>query len=1017
MKGRQSWLSRVTLRFLPLLVNMKRFFTVVTVLLLLIIGTITGLSLWLGRDSAAQIRLLETLVYKSTGLVLTLEQPSIDLAEGTLSASRLALSPPENPNQPHINVQSLALSIHRGESGQGLLASTLTATAVTVFASDKGESVNPSPKQWVNYLSYLPDQLQINIFHIISAQDTTQVISASDITGHRHSAQQYDLQLRYHHGKQPLQIHASVTDKSHRDDKSELHGSASVSADDFSHAELSGSVQGDDREFNYQLAMSAYIPELGNYRDVIAGQSGIPLAGGLTASGVLEGDNTAFLIKNARFSLQNLPNYAFQASGSVHYSFDGSNQLNLDATGQLGNPTLLHQWIDTDLSGLGEVRATVNLGGSLQALRANHFTLSTFADNGLQLSLKGEALADTDIKTPSDTKSGFTAHRARLTAQGPKLALLEPWVGQLPLELGAWRLSGNIQQNDTGIALSQLELSAGNKNSLYVTGDNGRLVVDTTSDTDNATVTSAYLPLDAHAASVASLTPLVDIDKNAPYASIGSIDANAVLQHNAKTWSLEEINAQINEPRIKLQAKGKISELTRTPKTTLTLSIDRFKPELLAVEFAPEIASTIRHSSILGSAVIKAYQHTISLTDIDLHVTDIDQSQINISGNAMIQDAPTGELTLQFSSSNAVFLERLSGQSIAKTHGEINTHIAADKVLLTGNINFNKSAFQIESELHTKDRELLGVRVSIDSDTVWLNDIGFASQQNNSVQNNDDPVLHLSEYLDKAPEIPVDLKINLGTVHGATSQLDGLTLHLDASDKRYLLRDFTVRYGDATGELRGIIDHNGSSPFVSVAVDARQIALGKLLSDMGMGSPVDGALSLRGGLSALGDTPNALLNALDGSLSIALEKALIQGAAYDMLATDILAWLYTGASQQDNTFVDCAMAQITLTQGVASTDTIFVESPNMIATGKGSINFHSDDINFRITPYSKSRRLQVPATVKIRGTLANPEVNPSVAKAAMDATAEALSLLPKLLFKAFGADKYDVKARPCEPAG
>ncbi len=991
---------------------MKRFLLVLTVLLAVLIG----LGLWLGRNSDMQLALFEMLIEKSTGLTLILEDPKMDLGNGSFSASRLALVPPENPAQPHINAQDLGIAINRtGNTGAGFLQASVSATAITVFASNKGDSVNPSPKQWVNYLRYLPDQLRIDVFHIISAQDVTQVISATDIKGQRESTQQYDLTLNYLHQGEVLQVYASVSDTSRSNQQSALLGSASISAEDFTQIELSGSVRGDAREFNYQLSMSAYIPDLSNYRDLIAGQSGTVLGGGLTAAGLLEGNNTALTISDARFSLQNLPSYAFQASGEIHYAFDGSNSLALTASGQLGDPELLRNWIDIDLKELGEARATLDLGGSLQALRAERFTLSTFADNGLQLSLTGEALPDV---TPASDNSitGLNRHRASFSASGPTLALLQPWVGKLPVELGAWQIKSTLQQTAAGIALSEMQLSAGDNNTVRISGANGSALITPATDNSETRIKDALLPLKARIANIAALTELLGIDPGANYHGIGPVVIDAVLEQGAAQWSLNKVSADIKQPYLVANASGAIQSLTDTPQAKFALSLTRLSPQLLGERLPEQLLRATEGAAITGSAELKATQDSASLSAINLRASGFANTQISINGALNDLYRPAGQVALQFNSDNQALLQQLSGRAIARSKGRLDARISDKGIRLDGGVDFNKSHFQLGGELRSKNDRLSSIALSIDSKALWLADLGIAAQTSEA-SDQDEPgsPLSLSRYLDKAPALPFDLQINLGRVYGASSKLDGLRLHLDASDRRYLLRDFTVQYGEAIGEMRGIIDHNGSTPFVSLAVDARQIALGKLLTDLGMAAPIDGALSLRGGLSALGDTPASLLNALDGSLSIALEKALIQGAAYDMLATDILAWLYTGASQQASTFVDCAMAQIALAKGVAHTDTLFVESPNMIATGKGSINFHNDGIDFRVTPYSKSRRLQVPATVKIKGTLQNPEVKPSVAKAAADATAEALSLLPKLLLKAFGADKYQVKARPCEP--
>ena len=125
--------------------------------------------------------------------------------------------------------------------------------------------------------------------------------------------------------------------------------------------------------------------------------------------------------------------------------------------------------------------------------------------------------------------------------------------------------------------------------------------------------------------------------------------------------------------------------------------------------------------------------------------------------------------------------------------------------------------------------------------------------------------------------------------------------------------------------------------------------------------------------------------------------------------------MYTGAVLEKSTYLDCTMARFDFDSGKAVTDDIFVETRKMIATGEATLDLIESQIDLSLTPRSKSRAVQIPSTVRVRGPLDNPRTIVSPISAAADASAEALVLIPNLAMKLFGIKRNAKKnQRPCE---
>ncbi len=273
----------------------------------------------------------------------------------------------------------------------------------------------------------------------------------------------------------------------------------------------------------------------------------------------------------------------------------------------------------------------------------------------------------------------------------------------------------------------------------------------------------------------------------------------------------------------------------------------------------------------------------------------------------------------------------------------------------------------------------------------------------------------LPRLLESLPRYPIDLRITLGSLQGEATRFDNINVHLTGSGTTYLLEQFDFNYDGAPAEIRGIVDVSLDPPGVSIAGQAQAIPLNTLSRDLGIDTDISGSLNLRGGISAQGATGKDILGQLDGSVAFALENATVEGAAYDVLATGILTWLFSGAALEKSTYIDCTMAQFALNDGVARTEDLFVESPNMIATGVGTFNFPERTLALTLTPRSKSRSIQFPSSISLRGDMASPRTSVSAIAATLDISAEAMLFVPKLLLKVFGGGRSKESARrPCQ---
>ena len=443
----------------------------------------------------------------------------------------------------------------------------------------------------------------------------------------------------------------------------------------------------------------------------------------------------------------------------------------------------------------------------------------------------------------------------------------------------------------------------------------------------------------------------------------------------------------------------------------------------MLTQFAADTKPPAELGSVSGGFTLRGTQADYVLSDLELSNTEDGSLGLRASGSGRYgNDGWSGAVSLNYGSDDRELLKALTGLSLNPVAGQANLTVDATSAQLQANAQLGNTALSLVGKATHTGGTIDGLQATLSSALVNLNDIGLqasgteATDYRPTEQLDTDPDNRsLQQFLTSLPRYPIDLRIQLDTLRGEATRFDDINVHVTGSGTTYLLDQFDFSYDAAPAEIRGVVDISLDPPGLSIAGQAQSIPLNTLSRDLGIDTDISGSLNLRGGLSAQGATGAELLQQLDGSMAFALENATVEGAAYDVLATGILTWLFSGAALEKSTFLDCTMAQFALENGVARTDSLFVESPNMIATGIGSFDLPKRRLALTLTPRSKSRSIQIPSSISLRGDMASPRTSVSPIAATLDISTEAMLFVPRLLVKIFGGGQSKSGAtRPCE---
>ena len=989
---------------------MRRLVLVITGLLLASVAAL----LFTFRSESSALHAVHWAMATFTDLRLELRNPHLDVYGGTLTAEEIHLVSDSGEGPALVSL----LDVSAGFSLGGLLltdsaVSDLRAGSLLIYVSDQKSQDAPAPTQWLGYLGWLPAHLELGQVHLITASANTWIFPLKAVRGERLASGDYRLLAAADYSGEPLSTELDLFELHSRGDRTGASARLLLQAPQSgSMIKLEGQLQGSSRQFSYDVAVHAAYRDISDFLQGFEG--GKNLAGALSLEGKVRGDEAGLALTDGHFLLDNMPAYGFEATGELGYQWSGDSRIELTANGELASLDYLVDWLGADVPGLERVQSSVQLSGSLDRPVISSFLLTTGNTAGLQLSLSGAQikLYPEDVDAPS----GNTVF---VDAQGPSAKVLQPWLGELPYDPGPWRASARLSGNEQALAVADLVVETGTPETvqLRATGGIANIALPATGEQSAPAASGIALHLQALVPDSAQLEPYLGRELP-PYHEVrASLDLAGDQQALQLTAGEVTIEASDTLARISaLQAQW-------YPGKKQPLSAVRGDISLALSDFAALSQYTSVEVPVLGpvrvTAQLRQQGARFDLRDI---VASIESPGFTLQAQGAIADLtglarPAIQAHINFADPELLQVVAKLPLQPLEADLQVSSSEAGVHALLEAEIGRNN--LRADSVVAFDEGAVQSLQFSVVTPHLYLADLFSVHQSLLAAQaapaGEDEPVAPLERLRRSPPGFPVDAAVSIGGISGDNTHIDSLALRVTGRDHRYTLENFSIVYGSALAEARGIVDIQARPAAVSLAASATALPIAAILADAGVSSSASGELTVLGGVTLTGDSGAELIANLNGSVAVALEDAVIEGAAYDLLATDLLAWIYSGAMAEDSTFIDCAMAKFDFRQGVASSDSLYIESPRMVATGSAEFDLVRQRMDLRITPLSKSRSLQVPSEVRLHGKMSKPEASISAVSAVADAASSALMLIPELTMKLFGVKQQSAGSyRPCK---
>jgi uncharacterized protein involved in outer membrane biogenesis len=205
---------------------------------------------------------------------------------------------------------------------------------------------------------------------------------------------------------------------------------------------------------------------------------------------------------------------------------------------------------------------------------------------------------------------------------------------------------------------------------------------------------------------------------------------------------------------------------------------------------------------------------------------------------------------------------------------------------------------------------------------------------------------------------------------------------------------FMLDQGTFTGSVR--IDAHSDVPESTIDMRIVDVDLGQFKTARMTEAPLSGVLTGRFRIQGSGSSIHKFASTADGAISVIIPQGEINEAMAELTGINVtkgLGLLLTNNEKQIP--IRCSVIDIQAQKGVLNAKSMFMDTADVLITGRGSVNLDSERLDLAIEGDPKKIRFtRIRAPVTVKGTMAHPAIGVDAGKLAKQgAVAAALSTL------------------------
>jgi uncharacterized protein involved in outer membrane biogenesis len=215
---------------------------------------------------------------------------------------------------------------------------------------------------------------------------------------------------------------------------------------------------------------------------------------------------------------------------------------------------------------------------------------------------------------------------------------------------------------------------------------------------------------------------------------------------------------------------------------------------------------------------------------------------------------------------------------------------------------------------------------------------------------------------------------------------------------------FVLDQGKFAGKVQ--IDARGDTPVSDIDMRIDGIDLGQFKSATMKQAPLEGTMLGRFKIHGTGSSVHKFASSSDGAMSVVIPHGQISDVIAELTGINVLRGLgLILAKGQSQTEIRCGIMDFKDHKGKLDTTTVYVDTSNVLITGRGQIDLASENLNLALQGDPKKLRLlRLRSPITLHGTLLHPAVGiqaDKLAEQAGVATALGALLTPVVAALAF----------------
>jgi uncharacterized protein involved in outer membrane biogenesis len=668
-----------------------------------------------------------------------------------------------------------------------------------------------------------------------------------------------------------------------------------------------------------------------------------------------------------------------------------ANQLTIAATGAVDEigltPDVVVQGIDLHLEAkapataplakllnralpeLGPVDGRFALSGSSQALKLADLDLRLGRAD--QLTIAATGAVDEIGLTPDVVVQGIDLHlEAKAPATAPLAKLLDRSLPELGPVDGRFTLSGSAQ----ALKLADLDLRLGSADQLTIAATGA---VNEIRPAPELAVRGVDLRLEARAASTAALARVLD----RPLPELGALQASGRLSGRLERLDLEGLDLRAGPPGRPVRVTGRVDNvlfLGNAPASAtfesdfaalLGLALDRRLPALGPLKATARLAraggnlrierldATAGNTDVLSAKVAGGFdgaKRSAGQFGLDVEVSAKDLAILGTMLDASIPAlgpfAFKGQLAGDFAT------PRLSGKArLGKT--EIDETLRG---------SFGGTRPQVSGEISTP--------------VLYLADFGIRPngpwEQRQAAKSAPPARGTQPSPLGALQTMDLSLSLRIDQLEGAKLSIDRASLEVALQDGVLRIDSDSFDLSEGSAELDATVNTRADPPGITLSATANDLRLGDILAQLETDVPITGELDLETALKSTGSSLPSLISSLDGEFGMAIERGRINLRFFDLTGANLLQWLFAGAPLRSSTALSCFVARFGIERGVATTQSLFMDTSLAQSSGSGTLNLVDRTIDILVHPRPRSSEfVRFTTPYRIVGPLSDPSID------------------------------------------